>query len=239
MESKNDIFDFGRFGRELKHYCRDRRRELTLLPLSAIVIVALFTFGNLGAPARNIDIWNFTIIFYFIILSLCVSVAARAFSDLNTTNGMLGELTTPASQSEKFLARWVVSIPLPLIFSLALMKVIEKVGTYAMKSYMITRWPDMAESYAEIFALSASWIVSLVWLQAIFFTASAAWRKHSTLKAIASLALAAILAMCIWGNYMPWLNIAYNRIALLICLGAVPLGYYIAAWVMYRRAQVK
>lgn len=245
MEStvKNETFDLGRFGHELRSYLQDKRKELVPYGVSVISMLAIFTIGNLLRPmGKEVDLWNFAPIFYFTTLCLSVGVSSRAFIKLDTRTSALTEFTTPSSQLEKFLSRWIVSIVLPLVFCIVIMKGLEVVALKALTVYYTRVFP-MEPVYLELmkttFSVSFSWIIAITWLQAIFFLGSVAWRKYSALKTIAVITLTMILCVSVWGNYMPWLGITYSWAATILLITLVPVYLYYVAWVMYRRAQVK
>ena len=89
------------------------------------------------------------------------------------------------------------------------------------------------------YSFTASWLIITVWLQAIFFLGSAGWKKYSQLKTIAVLTLMFILTVAVCGGYMPFLKATYSRTLTILLITLIPLCLYYAAWVMYRRAQVK
>ena len=243
MESKNDIFDLGRFGHELKSCLQDKRKELVPYGVSTIILIAIFTVSNLCQHAgMGRSLWSFTGIVYFIILCMCVGVSSRAFFSLNTVNGALTELTTPSSQLEKFLARWLVSVVLPLAFCIVMMKGVEIVALDSITYYYTNIKPSKISLLDEMkmtYSFTASWLIITVWLQSIFFLGSAGWKKYSQLKTIAVLTLMFILTVAVCGGYMPFLKVTYSRTLTILIITLVPVCLYCAAWVMYRRAQVK
>lgn len=245
MESKNinEVFDFGRFRHYLSEYFRDKRKELVPYGISTVAMLVIFAIGNLHNPTgRNADVWSYTPIFYFIILCMCVGISSRAFVNLDTVNGSLTELTTPASQLEKFLSKWIVTVLLPLVFCLCVMKGVEIVALKAVVYHYTSQWALPAndiELMKPLFTITGSWLISIVWLQAIFFLGSVGWRKYSALKTLAVLTMSLILAISVWGNYMPWLAMDISPVGFLLLLAIIPLCLYHASWVLYRRAQVK
>ena len=243
MESKNDIFDLGRFGHYMRCYFRARRKSLAIYALSAVVILTLYAAAIfVHSSSSRIDVWIFATLFMFIEMCLCTSVASRAFRDMNSTDGMLDELTTPASQLEKFLARWLIGVPAPFIFCIVTMKGISMLGEYGMVQYYSAFHPehmDGIELMKSLYSITASWLISIAWLQASFFLGASLWRKNSALKTFAVIAVALIFSVLVWGNYMPWLGVTYSRTATILLITLVPVCLYYAAWVMYRRAQVK
>lgn len=241
--TKNDIFDLGRFAHELKRYLREKRKELVPYGISTVALLVIFSISNLYRPGdSDIAMWSLTHIIYFIILCLCVGVSSRAFICLNTVNGALIELTTPSSQFEKYLTRWLVSVALPLVFCVIMIKCVEIVAIKAITLYYTKVYPLGGPSLLTLktfYSVTGTWYILIVWLQAIFFLGSVGWRKYSSLKTIAVLTLMAILTVTVCGGYIPWLKITYHYTATVIFIIGVPLILYYCAWVLYRRAQVK
>lgn len=241
--TKNETFDLSRFGHELKSYFQDKRKELIPYSLSTIVMVALFSIGNLWHTSdRDFSVLALTAIIYFIILCLCVGISSHAFVKLDSVNGALAELTTPSSQLEKFLARWLVSIALPLAFCIVMIKGVEVVAMKAITIYYTQVFPIEAfylDSLKMAYSFTASWLIATVWLQAIFFLGSVGWKKYSQLKTLAVMILMAILVVVVCGGYMPWLKFTYHRTLTILLVTIIPLCLYYASWVLYRRAQVK
>ena len=240
---KNDTFDYGRFCHELKNDLRSKKTTLLSSAISAVTILATFCIGNLLITMGNrSDTWAFTPILNFTTICLCVRVSSFAFTNLNTVNGALTELTTPTSKLEKFISRWLVSIALPLAFCLAVMKGVEISALKAATFYYTHMW-SFSESKIEMmkhpYIFTASWLIFTVWLQAIFFLGAAAWRRYSSIKTIAILTLMLFLAIAVWGNNMPWLGVTYSHTATALLVTLVPLCLYYAAWKLYSRAQVK
>ena len=239
----NDTFSLGRFGHELRATLQDKRKELVPYAISTIILIAIFAVSNLFQHAdMGRSMWGFTGIIYFIILCMCVGVSSRAFFSLNTVNGALTELTTPSSQLEKFLARWLVSVALPLAFCIVIMKGVEIVAIDSITYYYTNLKPSKISHLEDMkmtYSFTASWLIVTVWLQAIFFLGSAGWKKYSQLKTIAVLTLMFILTVAVCGGYMPFLKATYSRTLTILLITLIPTCLYCVAWVMYRRAQVK
>lgn len=239
------IFSMPRFGHVLVHYLISRRKELLLYTLTVMAMISFFIICYLwNLPVNNARSLVFfkawaSIPFWVITLCLCVALASRSFIDMRTVNGMLTEATLPASQFEKFLVRWIVGIPFPVVFCLSLIKAIEVIGYVILTVLLGKTGHETAITFSESLHFSFSWIVAVIWLQSFYFLGAIAQRRYGAIVTLAVIALFILTAAIIWGDNIPLLMITDHRMPLLLCLGGVPVCCYIGAWFFYRRADIR
>ena len=238
----NEIFSLPRFAHLLRQYFIARRRELMRYTLTTTVMILFFIICYMGDnPTVSPKSWIFFrtwiyIPFQVIILCLCVALASRSFIDLHTSKGILAETTTPASQLEKFLARWTLGIPLPLLICATIIIALKTIGYTLLfilygKDNLVT-----AIGFSECLRIQFSWIIAVTWLQAFFFLG--ATRRFGAIVIIAAIACLILLTALIWSNDIRFLIITAYRIPTLLILCAIPACCYIASYFIYRRVDI-
>ncbi|MDE6378724.1 MAG: hypothetical protein K2K72_08270 [Duncaniella sp.] len=241
----SEIFSPPRFLHVLRQHLTARRKELSLYALTSTAMILFFIICYLWElPVNTARSWVFFrtwvfIPFWVITLCLCVALVSKSFADMRTTTGMLTEATTPASQLEKFLARWIIGVPLPIIFCLTVIKIVELTGYVVLSAMFGKSNHDIAVGFSECLQFSFVWIVAVVWLQAFYFLGAIAQRRFGAIITAAVIALLILITAAIGENNILLGMVTSFRLSLITFLVAIPTCCYIAAWHFYRRADIR
>ncbi len=222
----NQIFNFDRF---LKVCNQERRLSLRnflkMLGIVLGVILVVLVFKILTAAPENLKLYvgmgadpmYATIHGLFIcgwVIFVCIT-GAQVFQPLSNKISAIQTLMLPGSQFEKYLARWIIMVPLALVLYLAGFYVVDLIRCIVMQ-YKVPGFPlsyagDMYSGLAD----SSMWmaICVVLALQSFFVLGGALWPKR--------VAMATFGALILIGFIMSW-------IAGIIIKIRLESGYYFA-----------
>ena len=204
----SDVFSTTRFGLLIKKEIREGWRSwlvslgalLGLMDLLSILCANNCYYEGISANYYSYESARYELLFFAMILFIAGAfVASGAFKTMATPPSALSVLMLPASQLEKFLLRWVVTVPVFFIATciFAVMADLVRVGYAHMQFGMGLRcvpWFDLLlhpenHDYAEGFVRHLLLLYFCV--QSFFFLGSVFWVKRAMVKTFVSLGLIA------------------------------------------------
>lgn len=192
MTFNSETFDWGRFKAVIR---RDLRMEARTIWMCVAVVAGLFAFFAwvmTDNPKHSVYYSTPTtglMIIYSVIGFIAVALGASLFGRGNSTPGRrINELMVPASECEKFVSRFVLSvIAVPVVVSVCL--IIVELGRVGIISLLwgpkytggfIWPWSVLTNIGSNRGLVSG--ICMLISCQAVFALGSAIWHKYSVLK---------------------------------------------------------
>ena len=216
--STSQIFSLSREGMYMRKYVKEQWR--TLLLRSALMVGVMALCGLLVAFANNYaydsdrvehflewndrdPLWGDMIATMLVLLYVFSAISASmTFGGLSRKESRLGELMFPASQAEKFLARWLIYIPgFVVLFFL---------GLYVADVMRLTLTHAIAENpeYARLLTYKAfcqqingeyvvvtpakMGLTAFIGVQAVFMLGSIFWHRNSFVKTFICVSLLAL-----------------------------------------------
>lgn len=147
---ENNSFELARLGKVMKKELVENGRSLLLkaaLVFGVAIVSALITsWGNTGSYTqdwmfndgyyRNIDpAWPDLTVFYLLLFMIFGTISASMTGfGLCSKESRLREITLPSTQAEKFLARWLLFVPVATVLILIALVVAEvvRVGVFSL-----------------------------------------------------------------------------------------------------------
>lgn len=279
MITPTDSFSLTRTSALLRKFIIENWRNLALktalmygmLTLGALLIVwgshSLYSdhyvemTDSLNSPMEKDYGWEADMLMFTLSLFVFGATAASmTFADMNNKEKRLNALTFPAKQSEKFIVRWAVFIPMFIVLFCGACLLAETVRFLLLKaivdhpelvsfldlSHMVTRTVN-GQSHLLPEAKITFW--SFIAIQSLFCLGSAVWQKASFIKTFIFLGTLAIAY-----SFIVWLTLnsiaaishnlepAYSQSALGIvfrCIAiAVATFCYITAYFRMREMEI-
>lgn len=194
----------------LKKEFIDNRRSL-LLGLTGIlvsyILLGIFIGNTMQSESTEVEI----ILFLFMGAIIIIIGASLAFSNMKTKEDRINTLMIPAPMSQKFIIRWLATVPMLLLIVLVasllgdwarvVTSSINGKDTVNLITY-IGNCYSIEEEVNKVFICAA--VTALLCQQAIYFLGSILWPKLSFIKTLAAIQilqfLLAILFFCVrWG----------------------------------------
>lgn len=216
MAKSSQIFAFSRLKLTIKKEWGENRRQFLLLILFITGAMSIESFLQISSAYNQVEYLYMTtggenvdfhtaaqqhlfyeryhymqhVLFAIILVSFTALAASLAFSSTSTKEGTVRDLTCPASQTEKFAARfglyivggWVTAVSAWIFVAF---------GSYIIMS-MLTPYGDFFHptSVGPLFdadaprsaTLAASTILTSLFLQSLFFLGSSFWPRNSFIK---------------------------------------------------------
>ncbi|MDE6370216.1 MAG: hypothetical protein K2K92_01850 [Duncaniella sp.] len=235
----NSIFCYSRFRRLLRKYIADSWPHLRLMALILLAVCVLTAVAcGFNRPYYGLGGISFM---GLIAVITGLKVMSGSFSRLSDRVGCVMELTTPGTPLEKLAARWLVSFPLWIVWTLICL--IFAGLAYAIVSYALT---------GELHFINLPWLLTnpgtyewlLVYmaLHSFYMLGSLVWRKVHFQKTTLSLMLlgfiyAVALVLLMKGTrHLPSGYELMESIAP-VCIAATVVNYIIS-WFRLRETQV-
>lgn len=204
-----DSFNIRRTLRLTARYLSDSRRQLMLQAGSmagTILIAALLLLLNnyhsyfypISSPVVPKDplLEDFSIIYLFGFIIFGCLGASVMFSDLGTRQGRIGVLMRPARSDEKFIARWIVYLPMFIVLYFVAFFIAETIrvatvnyfvdGGSPTPLYVALTDPTFLKSLfvfrKGIASGAAALILFFLALQSFFMLGSCVWPRYSFFK---------------------------------------------------------
>ncbi|WP_300503075.1 hypothetical protein [uncultured Duncaniella sp.] len=222
--SNNQTFSLSRMlllcRRDLSERWRQHLVSIGTL-LGILLVIAVMT-------AFNVSRWNdpetcsYLMITYelpFFIVSLfffgCL-MASTAFKSMSTPAGALSTLMLPASQFEKFLYRWIISVPLAFLLFFVCAVIADWLRVLFVDFYMgievsTIDWGKLIFHSADagFNTDAASWIVLLIFFmtQSFFLVGSVVWRRSHFVKTFFSM----FVITLIYGRVAVWIYDLFHK----------------------------
>ncbi|MCM1355847.1 MAG: hypothetical protein NC212_05520 [Staphylococcus sp.] len=207
--TENQTFSLDRMMRLTAKNLREEWRSLTLMSCSLLGILFLIGFlttisltlstelpEDFERTVLMIEIGWYTPLFAIAGLLM----ASTSFKQLSTPAGALGMLTTPASQLEKFLYRWIIAVPVCLAAFFIFFGITELLR--ALYTYIIYGIRIDPFLFWDYIGNDLSWrgfslmILGYLFLQSFYLLGSLLWTRWVFLKTF--LALFAIQTVYSW-----------------------------------------
>ena len=120
-DNMSEIFSAKRMGRLMKKYVVENR--MSLLISAGCVTLVMVIIGIINGWSYGYSKWDGSVVeigFMTNAFFLCgmIVAASPAFKSMWDTKSSIVTLMTPASQMEKFLVRWIVSVPCYVVWGL-------------------------------------------------------------------------------------------------------------------------
>ena len=219
--SNNQIFSLKRMAALLKFDFASKRNSLLtgLLALGGIlvaitVLCAVFNANSLRYYNSQDDLKTYNHIIAMTLLEWmtaglfiigCIT-ASNSFKTMPDPKSALASLMLPASQFEKFLCRWIITVPgfILLYFLVAVFADWVRVAFTSIAYGVDVRPLDWCNilfhpSEAGLFKSASVMILSLfVFAQSFYFLGSIVWARHSLIKTTASLFVIYCIYLWAW-----------------------------------------
>lgn len=212
----NRIFDFQRMNLLVRRDLRENWRQLLLTVgalFGVLVLIGLLTAVSQSSSfliSDNIDRWNDHLIhievtwMLFALFVWGAIVASGAFKPLSTPPTALSMLILPASQTEKFIYRWVVAIPLFFVVFLVFAVIADCIRTgfvishYNIPAHTADWWMIFTHPKEAGYFYGAQFMTLAIFfaVQSFFFLGSVVWTRLPSVKTF--VCLLAIVLLYVW-----------------------------------------
>lgn len=194
-DNMSEIFSAKRMGRLMKKYVVENRMSLLISAgcvTLAMVIIGLvngWCYGYSALDGSVVEIGFLTFAFY-----MCgmIVAASPAFKTMWDSKSSIVTLMTPASQMEKFLVRWIVSVPCYVVWGL-LSAFFADVLKKFFVVYVMGGEIDMIKWRCFLFGgegvdmdsnptVFYSTLLLFIFIQSFYLLGSIVWRKKNFIK---------------------------------------------------------
>lgn len=217
MNTISQTFDFGRFTKVLKHDIMSDSRAwmLKLLVMTGFTTLMLIMLSGPGIANdhplisyANIQAEGDFAAFKFCGILFCAIGASMFMSNMSSGGQRLETLMVPASQTEKFLARWTICILGVTVAYLLCFCIADALRVIFIRLYVGDvpglHWLGPWGAYQE----AEKWyypVIGLVSVQGWFMLGSTIWPQNSFRKTFGALILLAIASGFIFSMVLRWL----------------------------------
>lgn len=184
----SETFNFKRFKHlAVNHFTQNAKKTglYTLAIFGVMIIWSIFNGASAYSQINSVD--NEIALFIASLFIFGCLWASLSFSDMGSRSGRKLTLMLPASMAEKFILRWILTVPAFLVLFL--------IASFFSDIARVLTQPDelsrMNYHYFIQFFSSKRMIVFIfvefLFFQSIFFLGSIVWPKLSALKTLATL----------------------------------------------------
>lgn len=188
----DDIFSPARTWSLMKKYVADNRT--TLIISGAFVTVVMVLIGLINALAYFDSEQSRTALeaeVDFMLVAFTVGgclIASVMFKPLWNDKSAIGMLMTPASAFEQWLVRWIIAVPVYIVWALLSAVFADAVkcfaGNYILGGeFSMIPWRDVLNVFNSHTAFNLYGVLLLfVFTQSFYILGSVVWRKHAFVK---------------------------------------------------------
>lgn len=215
-DNMSEIFSAKRMGRLMKKYVVENR--MSLLISAGCVTLVMVIIGLVNGWAYGYSKWQNghieELVFMTIAFYMCgmIVAASPAFKSMWDTKSTIATLMTPASQMEKFLVRWIVSVPCYVVWGLLsafLADVLKKLFVVYVMGGEISMldWGSMlfGMKVTNVHCDSSEFysvLLVFIFIQSFYLLGSVVWRKKNFIKTTYVLVILFIVYAVAWNIMM-------------------------------------
>lgn len=164
-----------------------------LVLFGGLAVLTLFLgflyVDNNGTYYDNIDVWNSEFpMFVFMLFAMGMVYASVAFSDAGKKPSRIALLMLPARNIEKYIARFIIYVPLFVVLFLAAAWLADGLRVVVLSLF----YPELSDGIGMLrFELSREQVLSILFLfliiQSFCWLGAILWPRYSLIKTIVSL----------------------------------------------------
>ncbi len=205
MATINQTFDFKRFGNLSKKYFIENWRRMSIM-FGCVTILMILMLLFLEHTTYRVSSGQIFFALAVITFVFGVVMASNMYRSLGTPATAITTLTTPASQFEGFLLRWIIAIPLFLVWAyvsalfadwmrMLYAHIMNHPADAADWGMLLTSDGEELDKIGFLDTNLGSFLSDFLCVQSFFLLGSVVWLKNALVKTLGAMFL-------IWLSYM-------------------------------------